>query len=335
MVEHLAFDGAALEDRPLRRVELVEARREQCLKRRRHLDLAVAGRLHHRRHLLDEERVSARGTQDSLAHVGAELSSADAASISASACSGASGSNRRTPPQPLRRSRSSGRAMQSSRIGAPVDRNATCSRRSRKTSSPHWMSSKTTTRGLSAATPSSSLRNAHAISSVEDVPPSPENGVERVGRNGIELESRPVRLELLQHLDHRPVGDPLPVGEAAPADDRRVRGREELRHQARLSHPRRPDDRDQLAVCPLRARSHASPSAPSSRSRPTRTESKRRSAAAVDTATSRHAGTGSRLPFSVRARQAPPRPRLEPDGASSRRAGSHRAARPAAAARRR
>ena len=69
------------------------------------------------------------------------------ASISASASSGASGCSRRTPPQPLRRSSSSGRAMQSSRIGAPVDRNATCSRRSRKTSSPHWMSSNTATTG--------------------------------------------------------------------------------------------------------------------------------------------------------------------------------------------
>ena len=77
VVEHLALDGAALEHGPLRRVELVEARREQRLERRRHLDLAVAGRLHHRRHLLDEERVAARGAQDPLAHVRVELSPAD------------------------------------------------------------------------------------------------------------------------------------------------------------------------------------------------------------------------------------------------------------------
>ena len=67
VVEHLALDGAALEHGPLRRVELVEARREERLERRRHLDFAVAGRLHHRRHLLDEERVSARGVQDPFA----------------------------------------------------------------------------------------------------------------------------------------------------------------------------------------------------------------------------------------------------------------------------
>ncbi len=46
---------------------------------------------------------------------------------------------------------------------------------------------------------------------------------------------------------------------------------------------------------PPHARSHASASAPSSLSRPTRGESKRRSAAAVETVTSRHAGHGLTL----------------------------------------
>ncbi|MBA3366895.1 MAG: hypothetical protein H0U03_14115 [Actinobacteria bacterium] len=76
-MEHLAFDGSAFEHGPLRRVELVEARSEQRLERRRHVDLAVAGCLHHRRHLFHEERVAARGSQDPLAHVGAKLAPAD------------------------------------------------------------------------------------------------------------------------------------------------------------------------------------------------------------------------------------------------------------------
>ena len=69
------------------------------------------------------------------------------------------------PPQPVRRSSSSGRAMQSNRIGASRDRSATCSTRSRKVCSPQCRSSKTQTSGRSTATTSRSLRNAQAISS--------------------------------------------------------------------------------------------------------------------------------------------------------------------------
>ncbi len=76
VVKHFAFDGAALEDRPLGRVQLVKARREQRLERRRHVDLAVP-RLHHRRHLLDEQRVAASRREDPLAHVIVELVAVD------------------------------------------------------------------------------------------------------------------------------------------------------------------------------------------------------------------------------------------------------------------
>ena len=66
-----------------------------------------------------------------------------------------------------RRSVSSGRAMQSSSIGLPEESSATCSTRSRNVCSPHWMSSKTTTSGSSAAARSSVLRKAQAISSAD------------------------------------------------------------------------------------------------------------------------------------------------------------------------
>ena len=69
--------------------------------------------------------------------------------------------------QPGRSSPSSGRARQSSRIGAPDERSATCSTRSRNVSSAHWMSSKRTTRAAEEAACSSVLRNAQAISSAD------------------------------------------------------------------------------------------------------------------------------------------------------------------------
>ena len=55
-------------------------------------------------------------------------------------------------------------------------------------------------------------------------------------------------VELLQHLDDRPVGDPLAVGEAAAADDRRLDRRQELRGEPRLADAGIADDRDQLAA---------------------------------------------------------------------------------------
>ena len=87
--------------------------------------------------------------------------------MSSSTSSSAKGSSRSVTGQVGRRSLSSGRAMQSSRIDASEDRSATCSIRSWNVCSPHWMSSNTTTSGPSAAACSSVLRKAHAISSDE------------------------------------------------------------------------------------------------------------------------------------------------------------------------
>ena len=140
---------------------------------------------------------------------------------------------------------SSGRAMQSSRIDAPEERSATCSIRSRNVSSPHWMSSKTTTSGRSAAACSSVLRKAQAISSA-DVAASLSPSSERIAAAA--ASSGRQHVELLQHLDDRPVGDPLAVGEAAAADDRRVDRRQQLRDQPRLADAGVADDRHQLAA---------------------------------------------------------------------------------------
>jgi hypothetical protein len=64
LVEDIALDRAALEHRPLGRVELVETCREECLDRRGHADLGVARIAHEREHLLQEERVSLGGGRD-------------------------------------------------------------------------------------------------------------------------------------------------------------------------------------------------------------------------------------------------------------------------------
>ena len=82
-VEDLALDRAALEHASLGRLELVEPGREQRLQRRRDDDLAVrlAG---HRDHLLDEERVAARGASDPLAQVVGSVARRSSSSTSSS-----------------------------------------------------------------------------------------------------------------------------------------------------------------------------------------------------------------------------------------------------------
>ena len=111
-VEDLALDRAALEHRPLRCLELVEACREQRLQGRRndHLTFRLGG---HRQHLLDEERVAAGRPHDL-----SRTASAMRSGISSARSSSARGSSRSVTGQSGRRSKSSGRARQSSRIGA-------------------------------------------------------------------------------------------------------------------------------------------------------------------------------------------------------------------------
>ena len=196
-------------------LEPVEAGRQERLQRRRDDHLAVAG---HRQHLADEERVAAGRSRDPLAQ-----RLVDAFPGSAARRPGpGSGSRRSEIGQVGRRSASSGRARQRSRSGEPEERSATCSTRSRNVSSPQWMSSKTTASGCAAAACSSVLRKAQAISSAEvAASASPEQRPNRRRRFGVGRQ----HVELLQHLDHRPVGDSLAVGQAPPAHDPSPRAR--------------------------------------------------------------------------------------------------------------
>ena len=56
------------------------------------------------------------------------------------------------------------------------------------------------------------------------------------------------QLELLEHLDDRPVGDALAVGETAAAHDPRLDRREQLGCEPRLADAAVGDDRHQLAA---------------------------------------------------------------------------------------
>ena len=196
--------------------------------------------------------------------------------MSSATSSSASGSSRIVTGQAraalgeLRAGRGRGAGSTRRRRGARRARS-----RSRNVSSPHWMSSKTTTSGRSAAACSSVLRNAQAISSA-DVAASVSPSNARIADAAASSEGSSV--ELLQDLHDGPVGDPHAVGKAAAADDCARRS---------LRAPPRP-----AATCrrrrhrrPSRARSAARPArAPrlrgriaSSRSRPTKSVSCRRS----------------------------------------------------------
>ncbi len=135
--------------------------------------------------------------------------------------------------------------MQYSKIGAPEERRATCSIKSQKVCSPRWMSSKTTTTGRCAAACSSVLRKAQAISSAE-VAASLSPSRERIAAAA--AGSRQRYVELLQHLDDRPVGDPLAVGEAAAANDRRLEAVQKLGGQPGLADTGVAYDRHELAA---------------------------------------------------------------------------------------
>ena len=106
------------------------------------------------------------------------------------------------------------------------------------------------------------------------------------------------RVELLEHLDHRPVGDPLAVGEAAAADDPSVdRGRATSATSRDLPTPASPTTVTSSQRCSARARCHACGAA-RARARGRRSAPRARAPAPRARADSRYAATGSALPFS-------------------------------------
>ena len=171
-VEHGALHGDAREQRPLLLGQPLEPRGEQRVDRGRHGQL---GQLVHQRPAPRPRGEAARRRSASRAaprrtagcprrprrcarpprSAGSRGSSRFVHQLAGSRPGRAARAGSRSafslpPPQPGRASSSSGRAMQSSTIGASRARSATCSTRSRKVGSAHWRSSSTTTSGRGA-----------------------------------------------------------------------------------------------------------------------------------------------------------------------------------------
>ena len=221
-MEDLALDRAALEDASLGRLELVEPRGEQRVQRRRDDDLALrlAG---HRDHLLDEERVAACGARDPLAQVLGGVLGDELANV---VVGKRLEPERHRPGGPLIGERGPCHAEQQDRrvrgeqrdvldqvvegLLAPLDVVEHDHQRPLR-------------RGLLqrlAEGPGDLLRRRRRIALAE----------QRADRRRRSLVGRH-EVELLQHFDDGPVGDPLAVREAATAHDRRVHGRDGLRNQ--------------------------------------------------------------------------------------------------------
>ena len=214
---------------------------------------------------------------------------------------------------------SSGRAMQSTRIGAPVESSAMCSMR----------------RGTSLAPldvvedDDERLLRRRVLERLAERPGDlvRGRGARRSGRAGADRRRGEYRstgpVELLEHLDDRPVADPLPVREATAARDRRRAEPRNLRGEPRLADAGLTDDGDQLAARSAAARSHASRSTPV-RARGRRTAPRgaapgRRAPPAAGTP-----GQARALPFSRAAGPPPRRPRRGRAPVSVRRSGSRR-----------
>ena len=121
---------------------------------------------HHASELLRVERVAARALEEvgvrSLRH-GGPANSAPKSLVVSSRDSGESRSAvtfARPPPQSGRRSRRSGRAVASTRIGTPLAQSTTWSTKSSNASSAQCRSSNTRTSGCSSASASRSRRQA-------------------------------------------------------------------------------------------------------------------------------------------------------------------------------
>ena len=192
--------------------------------------------------------------------------------------------------------------MQTIKSGAPEESSATPSTRSRNVSSPHWTSSNRTTSGASS---SSSLRNAQAISSA-DVPRSDSPSNDRIEEAAAGSEGKHVHL--LHHLHHRPVGDPVSIGQAAAANDpcASIDSQYASASSRDFRHRPSPTTVNSSHRCSVLARPHASTinpelPLPADEARPDASRSKRRQ--------HRHEAVGRhRLRLALQPRAAPPAP---------------------------
>ncbi len=221
-VEDLALDRAALEDASLGRVELVEPGGEQGVQRWRHDDVAL-GLVGHRDHLLDEERVAARGARDSLPQVvGGVLGDEPVDVVVGQGLE----PERHRPGGPLLGERGPCHAEQQDRRARGEQRDV-LDQVVEGLLAPLDVVEHDHQRPLRGGLfkrlperPGDLLRRRRRIALAE----------QRADRRRRRLVGRH-EVELLQHLDDGPVGDPLAVREAAAAHDGRVDGRDNLRDE--------------------------------------------------------------------------------------------------------
>ncbi len=253
-VEHPTLDGSALEHRPLGRIELVEPGCQQGLDRRWHLDRRAARLAQHREHLLDEERNALRGGADALPQAGVQPRRA------AQPLDQLVGLGRGERLQEQR----GGVELASGPGGAYVQELGTAHAEEQEGRAPREV--------------------GHVLDEVEERLLAPvhvvEEAEERLGGGGrlerlahrpgdllagrgrlLLAEQRPDQLarprsqlelrpagQLLQHLDDGPVGDPLPVGKAAAAEDAgAAHPAGELLREPGLAHARGAEQGDQVA----------------------------------------------------------------------------------------
>ena len=233
-VEDLALDCSALEHRALLRLELVESRGQERPQRRRHLDLAAVGR--EREHLGDEERVAARPVGDPRPQILRQRVSDQRVRLVG---------RERLQPQRHRPGRAPLEQLRAGPCtGAAAARPPKQSRRldevEERLLAPLQVVEADDERRLLleqlAERPGDLVRARRTVALAEQRP-----------QRGRRLLVGGQRVELLDHLDDGPVGDPLAVGEAAPADDACLDAVERLRDQARLADARVADHRHELA----------------------------------------------------------------------------------------
>ena len=238
-MEDLSLDRAPLEHAPLGRLELIQTRREERPQGGRDDDLALcfAG---HRQHLLDEERVAGSRPSDPPPQLGGDALRDQL--LDGLLAQGLEPKRHRPgrvklaelrpreAEQQDRRARGEERHVLdqvAERPLAPLDVVEDDDQRPLRRS---------LLQGL-AESPGDLLGRCRGLALAE----------ERVDRGGGDLV-RGQQVELLQDLHHRPVGDPLPVREAAAVDDPRLDRGQELRRQPRLADTRIADHRDELAT---------------------------------------------------------------------------------------
>ena len=182
-----------------------------------------------------------------------------------SVSSAASGSSRTQPVsgarsiQPGRRSRSSGRVVQSTR-SRPSARPGSRSSKSRRGSSAQWMSSTSRTTACFTLSPASRRTQAASRRSARDDGVQVSRRVEPEGEaqdvSVVELTEDALRLgldavELSQDLGEGAIRDAAAVRRAAPNEHawcrcRRLQPIARLTHEARLAHACLADDGDEL-----------------------------------------------------------------------------------------